>query len=328
MLQFLQHHENVLIFTFVMVHFVQRLHVFPFIITHSSLRMTIKHKGEEKYMTKHILFKVEKNRVLVPVGEPCPFGCRYCYTRGGEVGLAKLESDDVLTQFEQFAHNACFETIQFGYDGDPFARPERGIAMLQRLALLGKNLNFSTKAALTPPTLHALATLQKQIQAHGKTLSALVSLSCWDSADLVEPHTPSPQERLGTVAHLKQVGIPVFIAVRPILPHIPDCEYEQLVRAGIQAGCDGFILGPLYADDRGQFVRFIPPAILKTIPSQRKSVSWSAHTPTWTRYEDEERLHRLSAMIVRSGGQVFLSSADAMEMTRQKSNTSHLLEIA
>jgi len=57
---------------------------------------------------------------------------------------------DVLSRFREFAQEAAFETIQFGYDGDPFARPERGIAMLKELATMNKHLNFSTKAALQP----------------------------------------------------------------------------------------------------------------------------------------------------------------------------------
>ncbi len=279
-------------------------------------------------MAKQLLFKVEKKRVLVPVGEPCPFGCRYCYTRGGEVGLSKLDPDGVLLQFEQFAQTASFETIQFGYDGDPFARPERGVAMLQRLATLGKNLNFSTKAALDASTLDALATIRKRMAMDGTTLSALVSISCWNSASFVEPHTPSPRERMRTVSNLKHIGVPVFIAVRPILPHIPDSEYECLAIEGIQAGSDGFVLGPLYANDRGQFVRFIPPTILETVPHRKNVVSWSAHTPTWTRYEDEARLHRLSAMIERRGGSVFISSADVMALMSQKSCVSPPLVMA
>ncbi len=276
-------------------------------------------------MKKRLLFKVEKNRVLVPVGEPCPFGCRYCYTRGGEVGLSKLDADDVLSQFEQFAQNTSFETIQFGYDGDPFARPTRGVAMLQRLAMLGKNLNFSTKASLDISTLNALATIQQRMEKDGTMLSALVSVSCWDSAYSVEPHTPSPSERMTTVANLKRIGVPTFIAVRPILPHISDLEYENVAMGGIRAGCDGFVLGPLYADDRGQFVRFIPPEILTTVPSRKDVVSWSAHQPTWTRYEDEARLHRLSNMIKRKGGTVYVSSADAMAAVGQKLSVSPLL---
>src|SRR6266699_4124725 len=108
-------------------------------------------------MSRRILFTAERNRVLVPVGEPCTFGCRYCYTRNGEVGLTRVKVEDILTPFSQFACEAHFETIQFGYDGDPFARPERGITMLRQLATLGKHLNFSTKALLSHTTLDALS---------------------------------------------------------------------------------------------------------------------------------------------------------------------------
>src|SRR5919205_489332 len=97
------------------------------------------------YMNRRIRFTVEKNRVLVPVGEPCPFGCRYCYTRGGDVGLSRVNTEDILSAFRRFARETPipFETIQFGYDGDPFSRPERGIAMLKELAMMGKHVNFS-----------------------------------------------------------------------------------------------------------------------------------------------------------------------------------------
>ncbi len=265
-------------------------------------------------MRKPILFKVEKRRVLVPVGVPCPFGCRYCYTRGGEVGLARIDTTEILMRFQEFIATSAplFDTIQFGYDGDPFAFPERGVAMLRHLAVTGKDLNFSTKASLTDTTLNALSQIHNHMEDMGTTLSALVSLSCWDSASSVEPHTPLPSERISTVAHLKQRDIPVFIAVRPVLPHILDKEYLRIAIEGVRAGCDGFVLGPLYADDRGQFVRWIPPEALATVPHSRGTVSWSAHSPVWTRYEDEVRLQRLIRMIEEQGGKVFLSSADAM----------------
>lgn len=269
-------------------------------------------------MKRQILFKVEKNRVLVPVGEPCPFGCRYCYTRGGEVGLSRVGIEDILTPFRQFARKTPFETIQFGYDGDPFARPERGIAMLKELAMMGKDVNFSTKALLEGPTLDALSEIRCRMDEVGTTLSALVSLSCWDSAATVEPHTPLPRERILTIANLKRINIPVFIAVRPILPHIADSEYECLVDEGLRAGCEGFILGPLYADDRGMFVRFIPPTVLAKVPNQACKVSWSAHAPMWTRYEDTTRLQKLLLMIKQKGGRTFLSSADALALVHQK----------
>lgn len=269
-------------------------------------------------MKRRIQFKVEKNRVLVPVGEPCPFGCQYCYTRGGEVGLSRVPIQDVFSHFREFAQEAEFETIQFGYDGDPFAHPERGIAMLKELATMNKHLNFSTKAALTASTLDALCEIRSTLDATGKTLSALVSLSCWDSASIVEPHTPSSQERILTVANLVSIGVPTFITLRPVLPHIPDSEYERIAVEGVLAGCEGFVIGPLYSDKQGRFVRFIPPETLAKTPKQTSMVSWSAHAPTWARYEDTDRLQRLLLMIEQKGGRTLLSSADAMNLVQYK----------
>jgi DNA repair photolyase len=269
-------------------------------------------------MRQRIAFKVEKRRVLVPVGEPCPFGCRYCYTRGGEVGLARVEMEEILARFREFALETSFDAIQLGYDGDPFARPARGLAMLRELAFLGKHVNFSTKALIEGADLAALQEINRFMDERAVVLSALVSLSCWDSAAVVEPHTPTPAERIRTVANLTSIGVPVFIALRPILPHIPDAEYERIVVEGVRAGSEGFIVGPLYADRRGRFVRFIPQEILAAVPSRTSSVSWSAHAPTWTRYEDVERLQRLNSLIEQCGGRAFQSSADVMALVQQR----------
>ena len=267
---------------------------------------------------KSIQFKAEKDRVLVPIGEPCPFGCKYCYTRRGEVGPARVKVEEILQCLHVFATEHEFATIQLGYDSDPFVHPERGITLLQRLAEMEKNIGFSTKALIAGQTLEMLADIRCKMATSGNTLSAIVSLSCWDSANLVEPHAPTPDERMETVKNLKSIDIPIFIAVRPILPHVDDAEYEQLVHKGLVAGCEGFILGPLYADDKGQFVKFIPPEVLRNVPKCKVVVSWSAHSPLWTRYEDRPRLQKIILMVKQKGGRVFTSSADAVKFADQR----------
>lgn len=268
-------------------------------------------------MTKNIQFKVEKGRVLVPVGQSCRFACKYCYTRGGEVGPPKVEAEEVLNQFELFACSTSFETIQFGYDGDPFDNSSRGIMMLKRLASMGKNISFSTKALVEKEILTELKGIKDVLSSSGNSFVAFISLSCWNSAYIVEPHTPTPYERMVSVTNLKSIGIPTFIALRPILPNIPNSEYETLLEEGIKAGCDGFILGPLYADDKGQFVRFIRPEILERIPGRKVLVKWSAHEPEWIRYEDEARLSEIETMVEKKRGRVFLSSVDAVELIQK-----------
>lgn len=265
-------------------------------------------------MSERICFKVEQGRVLVPVGEPCPFGCRYCYTRGGAVGLKRVAIEDILMPLRAFVQGTRCETLQLGYDGDPFAHPERGLTLLRQVAELGKHVNFSTKALLEGYLIIALEELSERMQAAGATLSALVSLSCWQEAERIEPYTPSPEERLRTVANLAHAGIPVFIALRPILPQVPDSDYERIVVEAVRAGCDGFIVGPLYADEKGRFVRFIPSYALASVPNRTGTVVWSAHAPTWTRYEDPARRERLLEMIERLHGRAFLSSAEAVRL--------------
>src|ERR1700751_6116904 len=162
-------------------------------------------------MSRGMKFLIEKERVLVPTGEPCHFGCKYCYTRGGEVGPPHVEIEEILRQFDIFASQGDFETIQIGYDGDPFARPARGIALLRGLTEAGKNINFSTKALMQGSLIRDIELIQHNMARQGTVLSALVSLSCWESAPRLEPHTPSPAERMKTIENLKGIGVPTFI---------------------------------------------------------------------------------------------------------------------
>ncbi|GHP00575.1 hypothetical protein KSF_106220 [Reticulibacter mediterranei] len=258
-----------------------------------------------------VKFEVEKGRILVPVGKPCPYGCRYCYTRGGEVGPARTRAGTILEQFEEFAKTHVFNTIQFGYDSDPFAFPERGVMMLERLAQLGRHLNFSTKSCIEGTVLDALAKIRSNL-ASEITFTALVSLSCWHSAEKVEPRTPTPEQRMQTVSNLMRIGIPAFIAVQPFLPHIEMAEYEHLIGEALCAGCAGFVLGPLYADKEERFVSFLPKGALSKIPGEETIISWSAHHPVWTRYEDP-RLRQVAIFAQSCGGPVYWSSADAID---------------
>jgi hypothetical protein len=91
-----------------------------------------------------------------------------------------------------------------------------------------------------------------------------------------------------------------------------------MISKALQAGCDGFILGPLYSDDHGRFVRFIPTETLKAIPYQKVVVAWSAHAPVWRRYEDEQRLWQVADTVKEKGGRVFLSSVDALRFASGK----------
>jgi DNA repair photolyase len=269
-------------------------------------------------------FHVEQGRVLVPVGIPCPFGCKYCYTRSGEVGPPRVRPETIVQRFRDFvlANDDAIDTIQVGYDSDPFAFPVRGIELLHSLCALGKHLNVSTKACIEGEALSGLAEVRAHLASH-LVLSALVSLSCWKSALLVEPHTPTPVQRMKTIRNLKRIGVPSLVAVCPVLPHIADVEYERIFDEAIDAGCEGFVFGPLYADAEERFVRCVPKDALRKMPGRNVIVPWSAHALRWTRYEDEFRMQRLATLAQRKGKQVFWSSALAVEYLVQHMLPAH-----
>ncbi|HLZ57526.1 MAG TPA: hypothetical protein VKR06_11310 [Ktedonosporobacter sp.] len=123
-------------------------------------------------MSQRNSFLVEKQRMLAPAGELCLFGCLSCSPRGGEVGLSWVPAADILASWRQFAERTPFETIQFGSDEDPFARPERGIGMLTQLARMDKYVNFSTKATLDSSPLDAIGEVRHHMRALETTLSA------------------------------------------------------------------------------------------------------------------------------------------------------------
>jgi DNA repair photolyase len=260
-----------------------------------------------------VAFLAQKGRVLVPIGVSCPFGCQYCYTRDNPIGEEMENPAEILSSLRCYLqeHGHEVRTIQFGYDGDPFATPIRAMVMLKALSNMGKHVNFSTKAHIHDTLLCNVQQLRQQMPSH-LVFSALVSLNCWQSASYIEPRTPAPYLRMQTVNNLRGIGVPAFIAVRPIHPHIGDAEYEKIADMAQDAGAQGFVLGPLYDDMAGSFTRFIPQGVLQAVPYSRDVVPWFPHQPTWDRYEDPDQLARLIDVFARRA-EVFTSSADAMK---------------
>src|SRR5690349_16407617 len=95
-----------------------------------------------------VAFLAQKGRVLVPIGVSCPFGCQYCYTRNNTIGEGIESPAEILSSLRSYLqeHRQEIRTIQFGYDGDPFATPIRAMVMLKALINMGKHVNVSTKA--------------------------------------------------------------------------------------------------------------------------------------------------------------------------------------
>ena len=61
----------------------------------------------------------------------------------------------------------------------------------------------------------------------------------------LEPRAPSARKRLAAVKALSEAGVPVTVAIAPVVPGITDHEIEQIVGAGAEAGARGVFFLPV-----------------------------------------------------------------------------------
>lgn len=71
--------------------------------------------------------------------------------------------------------------------------------------------------------------------------SVAISVTSLDPAiaRTLEPRAPSAKKRLAAVSALSDAGVPVYVAIAPVVPQITDHELEAIVEAAVKAGARG-----------------------------------------------------------------------------------------
>ncbi len=182
----------------------------------------------------------------------CEFACGYCYARytheflGFEGGdgfertiFVKADAPSVLAS--TLKPEALYQRpIAIGTATDPYQPAEkryrvtRGI--LEVLARYpGLSISIVTKSPLILRDLEVL----KAMDTHSR-LTVMVSLATVDRAVLgvFDPRAPAADERLKTVARLREAGLYVGVHAAPILPGLADglSSLEALAKAARESG--------------------------------------------------------------------------------------------
>lgn len=260
---------------------------------------------------------LENDRVLVPVGGRCPFGCSYCYTKRPDVYFGEPDPKGMvrkLAEIVRAAHGGSTLTAQLGYDNDPFVDPEIGMEFVYRMLWMPIHIGFSTKAWISGEYAKRLAAFRRLKREEGFNLSALVTLTCSrpETVALLEPNAPDVRQRLETVTNLSSRGIPVLINLRPVLPSVvAEEELIETIHAAKKAGAIGIVFGAFWTDPEGIVTRGLPYAEKMKLVNTR-SVQWSPHGMNWLRYEDSGLLERLGRLCSDIGVRSFESSAEAV----------------
>ncbi len=186
----------------------------------------------------------ENSRLLASMGDAkCPLGCIYCFVDNDEYKyLEKIDKDNNFEILKLEASNV--EVIQPACDIEIFLVPQV-LEKLSELAKLGKSISFATKFKITEETAIKLSSLNQQLSIKGAILQIAVSFSRLENWKEIELYAPSPNERLKTLKLLYENEIPTTVAIRPLLPFIPEKELIELIDI-TQQYCYGYISGPVY----------------------------------------------------------------------------------
>jgi len=183
----------------------------------------------------------------------CKHGCVYCYARYTHEYL-ELNPDTDFAQTVFVKRNLVQalradlrrsgwrqEKVHIGTATDPY-QPAEGRYRLTQSALL------TLREQLTPANLvtkNTMAVRDADIMvslARAAGFHIIMSITTLDEilARQLEPDTPSPQQRLRAVQQLARAGVPVSVAIAPVLPGITDSEQQlsEIIQAAYDHGAD------------------------------------------------------------------------------------------
>jgi DNA repair photolyase len=188
----------------------------------------------------------------------CEHGCIYCFARPthafhdlspgldfetklfAKPGAAKLLREELAKP------GYSPRPIAMGTNTDPY-QPIEGKwritrSILEVLAETRHPFTITTKSDRVVRDIDLLAPLAAQGLA-----SVALSITSLTPGTLgtLEPRAPSARKRLAAVKALSAAGIPVSVAIAPVIPAITDHEVEHIVEAAAEAGAAGAFFLPV-----------------------------------------------------------------------------------
>lgn len=179
----------------------------------------------------------------------CEHGCAYCYARptheylGFSAGLdfesRIMVKEDAPTLLERELASPRWTPQFIGLSGvtDPYQPIERKLEItrgcLEVLARCRNPVGIVTKNALVRRDTDLLTEL-----AHHRAGGVYLSITTLDPnvARRMEPRTSHPRDRLRTIRHLAEAGVPAGVLVAPVVPGLTDHEMPEILTAARDAG--------------------------------------------------------------------------------------------
>ncbi len=240
----------------------------------------------------------------------CKHGCVYCYARYTHEYL-DLNPDTDFAQTVFVKRNLVQalradlrrpawrqEKVHIGTATDPY-QPAEGRYRLTQGALLALRDQLTPASLVTKNTMamrdaDIMASLARAAGFH-----LVMSITTMDEtlARQLEPDTPSPQQRLRAVQHLARAGVPVSVAIAPVLPGITDSEQQlsETIQAAYDHGADIAFHQSLhmYSATRASLFTYLEHHQPHLLASYRRVFTSSQNAPDEYRRQLRDRIERI-----------------------------------
>lgn len=223
----------------------------------SPRRTTVTIERPKSILTRNSSPDIGFDRSVNPY-RGCEHGCIYCFARPTHAyhdlspGIdfesrlfAKPDAAGLLHE-ELSKKNYEPRPIALGTNTDPY-QPIEGRykitrSVLQTLFELKHPFTITTKSDRVLRDLDIIAPAARM----GLAAVAL-SVTSLDPRvhSTLEPRAPAPRKRLYAIKSLSDDGVPVYLSISPVVPHITDMEMEAIVAAGAEAGAKSAFFLPV-----------------------------------------------------------------------------------
>lgn len=188
----------------------------------------------------------------------CEHGCIYCFARPShayhdlspgvdfESRLFAKPGAAELLRAELSKRGYEPRPIAFGTNTDPFQPIEAqwGVtrACMAVLAECNHPLTITTKSDRVVQVLDIIGPMaEKSLAAVAISVTSLTP----QIARTLEPRAPRPEKRLAAMRTLADAGVPVLVAVAPVIPGITDHEMEHILERAAEAGASAAFFLPI-----------------------------------------------------------------------------------
>jgi DNA repair photolyase len=150
----------------------------------------------------------------------CDHGCVYCYASSYIPQFSNCRpKKDATLRLQREAAKLNGEIVSIANSSDPYPCMDAGTGLTRKcLAILSRHncrIQIITKSTLVTRDIDILSKMPCMV-------ALTITTDDENTAKLIEPHAPSPTDRLKTIETLTNKGIPVSVRVDPIIPFIND----------------------------------------------------------------------------------------------------------